>query len=65
VELGGHHRALCVSVVAFFVFVWRIRTAEHPLIPPFYFKRRNFSFPIGARMSTAFAYFGAFFLFRS
>ena len=60
---AGTIGALCVSVVAFFVFVWRIRTAEHPLIPPFYFKRRNFSFPIGARMSTAFAYFGAFFLF--
>ena len=44
------------------VFVRRIRTSPNPLIPPAYFARRNFTFPIVLRCSANFAYFGAFFL---
>jgi len=52
-----------VAVVATGVFIYRERTAAAPLIPPGYFKRRNFMFPMGTRAATMFAYFGAFFLF--
>ena len=50
------------TVVGVAVFVRRIRTSPNPLIPPAYFARRNFSFPIVLRCSANFAYFGAFFL---
>jgi len=43
-------------------FVVRINHAENPLIPPHYFKRRNFVFPMVARSASNFAYFGAFWL---
>jgi predicted MFS family arabinose efflux permease len=45
------------------LFIWRERTAEHPLIPVDYFRRRNFMLPMGARTFGNFAYFGGFFLF--
>lgn len=44
-------------------FVYRITHARFPLIPPHYFKRRNFVMPMVLRASANFAYFGAFFLF--
>ncbi len=44
-------------------FVYRINHARFPLIPPHYFKRRNFVMPMVLRASANFAYFGAFFLF--
>jgi len=50
------------TVVGITVFVVRIRTAANPLIPPRYFRRRNFSLPIVVRSTGNFAYFGAFFL---
>jgi len=50
------------SVTGTVVFVVRIRTAQDPLIPPRYFRRRNFVMPIIVRSSGNFAYFGAFFL---
>jgi MFS family permease len=52
-----------LSVMALGLFVYRERTAEHPLIPVAYFRRRNFMLPMGARAFGNFAYFGAFFLF--
>jgi multidrug resistance protein len=52
-----------LSVVMTVVFVHRIRTAEHPLIPAHYFRRRNFVMPMVLRATANFAYFGAFFLF--
>ena len=52
-----------VAVVAIIVFVHRERTCSTPLIPPRYFRRRNFMLPMGTRAFTMFAYFGAFFLF--
>jgi MFS family permease len=50
------------SVVGLVVFVWRLGTAEHPLIPPRYFRHRNFVLPMVLRCTGNFAYFGAFFL---
>ena len=44
-------------------FVHRLRRAEFPLIPPRYFRRRNFVMPMVLRACSNFAYFGAFFLF--
>lgn len=52
-----------VAVAAGAVFFHRERTAAHPLIPPEYFRRRNFTLPMGARAFGNFAYFGGFFLF--
>jgi predicted MFS family arabinose efflux permease len=52
-----------LAVVGLVIFVWRERTAEHPLIPVRYFTRRNFMLPMGARAFGNFAYFGGFFLF--
>jgi MFS family permease len=53
--------------VLFFVmlygFIHRIRHAPNPLIPAYYFRRRNFVMPMVLRASANFAYFGAFFLF--
>jgi len=54
---------LVLSVASAAVFVHRLRTAAHPLIPPHYFRRRNFVLPMGVRTCSNFAYFGAFFLF--
>ncbi len=51
------------SVVAMAVFVRQILRSPSPLIPKHYFGQRNFVFPLIARATTAFAYFGAFFLF--
>ncbi|MEI7746283.1 MAG: MFS transporter, partial [Actinomycetota bacterium] len=51
------------SVFGLAAFIWRIRTAENPLIPPEYFTRRNFVMPMVVRATANFAYFGAFFLF--
>ncbi|HVX21859.1 MAG TPA: MFS transporter [Acidimicrobiales bacterium] len=55
--------AAVLAVAALAVFVHRERTADHPLIPPRYFRRRNFVLPMGTRAGVMFAYFGAFFLF--
>jgi len=55
--------AVAVGVAALALFVHRERTAANPLIPPGYFRRRNFMFPMGTRAFVMFAYFGAFFLF--
>lgn len=52
-----------VTVASVALFVHRERTSAHPLIPPGYFRRRNFMFPMGTRAFVMFAYFGAFFLF--
>jgi MFS family permease len=52
-----------VAVVLGVVFVWREATFATPLIPTTYWRRRNFMFPMGAKLCTSFAYFGAFFLF--
>jgi MFS family permease len=51
------------SVVMTSSFVYRIRHAQFPLIPPHYFRRRNFVMPMILRATSNFAYFGAFFLF--
>jgi MFS family permease len=52
-----------VTAVMVCGFVVRIRTAAKPLIPPHYFKKRNFVMPMLVRASANFANFGAFFLF--
>jgi EmrB/QacA subfamily drug resistance transporter len=54
---------VALAVVATGVFVHRERTAAAPLIPPEYFRRRNFTLPMGARSFMFFAYFGGLFLF--
>lgn len=51
------------TVVATAFFVHRLTHAAHPLIPAYYFTRRNFVMPMIVRASANFAYFGAFFLF--
>jgi MFS family permease len=45
------------------VFVYRLNHAVNPLIPAYYFRRRNFVMPLILRATANFAYFGAFFLF--
>ena len=50
------------TLVGISVFVRRIRTSSNPLIPPQYFRRRNFVLPMVLRCSANFAYFAAFFL---
>lgn len=50
------------TLVGISVFVRRIRTSANPLIPPRYFRRRNFVLPMVLRCTANFAYFGAFFL---
>ena len=45
------------------VFIYRLNHADNPLIPPYYFHRRNFVMPMVLRAASNFAYFGAFFLF--
>jgi len=54
---AGTIGALCVSVVAFFVFVWRIRTAEHPSSRPSTSSGATSASDRGAHVD-AFAYFG-------
>ena len=44
-------------------FIYRINHSNFPLIPPHYFRRRNFVMPMALRACANFAYFGAFFLF--
>lgn len=53
----------CVSLLAAAAFVRQERRTENPLIPLRYFAMRNFTFPLGARALTNFAYMGGFFLF--
>lgn len=50
------------TAVGLAVFVRRILTAAHPLIPRSYFAERNFVLPMVLRCAGNFAYFGAFFL---
>ncbi len=52
-----------LTVLMTMSFVYRLRRAEYPLIPPHYFRRRNFVMPMVLRACSNFAYFGAFFLF--
>jgi DHA2 family methylenomycin A resistance protein-like MFS transporter len=52
-----------LALVSAVGFVHRERTAASPLIPPAYFRRRNFTLPMGTRSFAFFAYFGGFFLF--
>lgn len=51
-----------VTAVATGLFVRRMNTAAHPLIPAHYFRRRNFVMPMLVRVTANFAYFGGFFL---
>jgi MFS family permease len=55
--------SMVLAVASVVLFAHRERTAAYPLIPPEYFRRRNFTFPMGTRACVMFAYFGAFFLF--
>ncbi len=55
--------AFVLSALMTVSFVQRIRTAQNPLIPAHYFRRRNFVMPLVLRATANFAYFGAFFLF--
>jgi MFS family permease len=52
-----------LSVLTIWLFVHRLRHADSPLIPGYYFKRRNFVMPMVVRACVNFAYFGSFFLF--
>jgi MFS family permease len=52
-----------LSVAALWLFIHRLRHVESPLIPAYYFKRRNFVMPMIVRACVNFAYFGSFFLF--
>lgn len=55
--------AFVLSGVTAVAFIYRLHHAKNPLIPAFYFRRRNFAMPIILRVTANFAYFGAFFLF--
>jgi MFS family permease len=57
--LGG----FVASALATVLFIYRLQHAANPLIPAFYFRRRNFVMPMVLRATANFAYFGAFFLF--
>ena len=52
-----------LSVATLWLFIHRLRHANSPLIPGYYFKRRNFVMPMIVRACVNFAYFGSFFLF--
>ncbi len=52
-----------LSVATLWLFIYRLRHADSPLIPGYYFKRRNFVMPMIVRACVNFAYFGSFFLF--
>ncbi|MDE3008355.1 MAG: MFS transporter [Acidobacteriota bacterium] len=62
---SGPWTILCFAGSLLFLatFIYRINHAAFPLIPPHYFKRRNFVMPMVLRACSNFAYFGAFFLF--
>ncbi len=51
------------GVAGLWLFVHRLRHVANPLIPAYYFKRRNFVLPMVVRACVNFAYFGCFFLF--
>jgi EmrB/QacA subfamily drug resistance transporter len=51
-----------LSPVAVAAFIWFERQAESPLIPLEFFRRPNFTFPIGAQVFGNFAYMGGFIL---
>jgi multidrug resistance protein len=55
--------AFVVGVAMTWLFIYRLQHAAHPLIPAYYFRRRNFVMPMILRGAANFAYFGAFFLF--
>ncbi|MHB2027199.1 MAG: MFS transporter [Acidimicrobiales bacterium] len=55
--------AFVVGVAMTWLFIYRLHHAAHPLIPAYYFRRRNFVMPMILRGASNFAYFGAFFLF--
>jgi MFS family permease len=62
--LSGAILALAAGSLALLgVFIYRLRHAANPLIPPHYFRRRNFVMPMLLRGAATFAYFGGFFLF--
>ncbi len=63
VTAPGTLAAASACLAGFVVFVRHERRAPDPLIPLRYFRRRNFSFPLGARALNNFAYMGGFFLF--
>jgi MFS family permease len=52
-----------VAVVLAVVFVRQQLTFATPLMPTKYWRRRNFTFPMGTKAASSFAYFGGFFLF--
>ncbi|HEV3267422.1 MAG TPA: MFS transporter [Acidimicrobiales bacterium] len=52
-----------LSVASTTLFIYRLHHADNPLIPAYYFRRRNFAMPMILRGTANFAYFGAFFLF--
>ncbi len=52
-----------LSVAMTWVFIYRLNHIANPLIPPSYFRQRNFVMPMVLRAAANFAYFGAFFLF--
>jgi EmrB/QacA subfamily drug resistance transporter len=51
---------LAVAPVAFVAFVRAERRAAHPLLPPVFFARRNFTAPLVAQFGSNFAYMGGF-----
>jgi MFS family permease len=51
-----------ITAVALCTFIFRLRTAQNPLIPPHYFTKRNFVVPMIVRAACSFAYFGGFWL---
>ncbi len=52
-----------VAIVLAVVFVRQQLTFATPLMPTKYWRRRNFTFPMGTKAFSSFAYFGGFFLF--
>jgi MFS family permease len=52
-----------VAIVLAVVFVRQQLTFATPLMPTKYWRRRNFTFPMGTKAAASFAYFGGFFLF--
>jgi MFS family permease len=51
------------AIVLAVVFVRQQLTFATPLMPTKYWRRRNFTFPMGTKAASSFAYFGGFFLF--
>ena len=52
-----------VAIILAVVFVRQQLTFATPLMPTTYWRRRNFTFPMGTKAASSFAYFGGFFLF--